>query len=314
MPRPAHGYVNAAGAQVPGVHDITNAYCPKPALVNWAYGRGKAGLPLYEEATLDIGTAVHTMAELDLRGKSLRDIDARLYQILHHGDEILKARAAYRAFCDWRDRVHLQAIAHEATIVSETWQLGGTPDCIAYIDGKMGLLDFKTCTKAPRAPYPEQLLVMAAHAQLWNEANPDRPVEACHIIYLPKDGAPHAHHMTNRMAPLWGEFAWLLRAYAAKHGTPAPRDPHDPEIARLAATEAGKTLRAFAGPPPLPRTRPKQTQLTLDIAPGTLFAAPAANVVKLHEGIPEFLKRPAAPSVKPRVRMRTDGSWFYVKR
>jgi len=325
MPRPPEGYRNRAGQQVPGVHDITNAYMPKPALVGWAYNRGKQGLPLYEKGALDIGTAVHAMAELHLKGDSDREIEAKLKEL---GPlDRAKAQAAYGAFCEWREHFRCKSLAHEVTIVSETYQLGGTPDCIAEISGEIGLLDFKTCTTVPRAPYYEQLLAMAAHATLWNERHPERKIHSCHIIYLPKDGSTPKHHAYANYETQWREFACLLAAFAAKNGTPKPvevtRDPElVAELARLkaelqasAAAEAGKTLRAFAPPPPPRKHVGKGTQLTLDIEAGT---RPPANVVPLRppvDSIPEFLqrKRPAAPSVKPRVRLRADGSWFYVK-
>jgi hypothetical protein len=225
MPRPSDGYRNAAGKQVPGVHDITNAYVPKPALVGWAYGRGKAGLPLYEQNTLDIGSTVHAMAELDLRGRP-----AAIISGLTGEDSRAKAWLAYEAFCVWRESNSVRPIAHEITIVSETHQLGGTPDCIAYIGGEVGLLDFKTCTKAPAKPYHEQLLAMAAHATLWNEQNPRQKVQSCHLIYLPKDGSGHKHHSYAGLESLWQEFRQLLMAFAIKNGMPRPRAAHDAEL------------------------------------------------------------------------------------
>jgi hypothetical protein len=243
VPRPTDGYRNAAGKQVPGVHDITNAYVPKPALVGWAYGRGKAGLQLYEQATLDIGSTVHAMAELDLRGRDAAEIEACAKQALSDPDHRATARKAYEAFCAWRETNSVKAIAHEVTIVSETHQLGGTPDCIAWIGGEVGLLDFKTCTKAPPKPYHEQLLAMAAHATLWNEQNPRQKVQSCHLIYLPKDGSGHRHHSYAGFDSLWREFRCLLTAFAVKNGMPRPVEVNnDPElvaeIARLKAEVA----------------------------------------------------------------------------
>src|SRR5215475_11577258 len=103
---------------------------------------------------------------------------------------------------------------------------------------------------------------MAAHATLWNERHPERKIHSCHIIYLPKDGSTPKHHAYANYETQWREFACLLAAFAAKNGTPKPvevtRDPElVAELARLkaelqasAAAEAGKTLRAFAPPPP----------------------------------------------------------------
>jgi hypothetical protein len=66
MPRPSSGYLNAAGQKIPGTNDVVGRFKDHTALMAWAYNQGKAGLPRYERSTLDIGSAVHKMAELDL--------------------------------------------------------------------------------------------------------------------------------------------------------------------------------------------------------------------------------------------------------
>lgn len=286
MPRPPEGYHNKAGLQVPGVHDIIKAYYPKPALVGWAYNRGKAGVPLYEDA-IEIGTVVHHMAELDLRGQSPERIEATL-QTLRDPTSIDKARKAYKTFCEWRDLLHVKPIAHEVVLVSETHQLGGCPDCIAWIDGHVALLDFKTCGTRPKTPYSEQLAAMAAHAVLWNEAHPEQPVTQCHIIYLPKDGSRFGHHRYADLTRDWREFRRLITAFAAKTGTPQPADPAHAKL----QTEIIKLKAEVAA------LKAKQTvQLPLPLA----------------DGIPAFLKR-TKPNTKPRVRVRTDGSFIFVNK
>jgi hypothetical protein len=278
MPRPDGGYKNAAGKQVPGVHDITNAYVPKPALVGWAYGRGKAGLPLYEQNVLDIGSTVHAMAELDLRGRDSAEIEACPKQALRDPDHRATAWRAYEAFVAWREANSVRPIAHEVTIVSETHQLGGTPDCIAWIGGEVGLLDFKTCTKAPANPYHEQLLAMAAHATLWNEQNPRQKVQSMHIVYLAKDGSGHKHHSYAGLESLWLEFRQLLMAFAIKNGMPRPRSAGaelKAEVAALKAEiEAARVAAALISKgsevsplkpkrPRKPRAKPAPAQLLL---------------------------------------------------
>jgi hypothetical protein len=68
MPRPRNGYTNAAGQPIPGTNDITGRYKDSGALIHWAHKQGAAGLPLYDRSAIDIGSAVHKMAELDLIG------------------------------------------------------------------------------------------------------------------------------------------------------------------------------------------------------------------------------------------------------
>jgi hypothetical protein len=232
MPRPAEGYRNKAGQQVPGVHDITNAYMPKPALVGWAYNRGKQGLPLYEKGVLEIGTTVHAMAEANLKGDSDREIEAKLKELR---DPInITARSAYGAFCEWREAYHVRSLAHEVTIVSEAYQLGGMPDCIAEISGDIGLLEdlHRGAQGALRRAAAGD---GSPRATLWNELHPKQRVASCHLIYLPKDGSTPKHHAYADYAPAWREFAHLLAAFAEKHGTPKGADARDADIAKLPA-------------------------------------------------------------------------------
>jgi hypothetical protein len=286
MPRPSEGYRNRAGQPVPCVHDITNAYCPKPALVQCAYGRGRQGVPLYEERTLDIGTAVHSMAELDLKERPPREIEA-CAKALGNADAAAKARSAYNAFCDWREHFAVKPIAHEVTIVSETHQFGGTPDCIAFVGGAIGLLDFKTCMRSLKEPYREQLLAMAAHATLWNEQNPDRAVSECHIIYLPKGDSAPAHHAYADLGPQWQEFACLLAAFAQKNGTPRPFDTRDAEIARLQAEISRANVAApkprVRHPARSPAKRPKAAPAQLALPPPIALPPPLSEPMTMAE-------------------------------
>src|SRR6266404_8078124 len=76
MPRPKSGYFNAAGQPIPGTHDPISRFMDQTALKIWAHKQGLAGLPIYKRSAIDIGSAVHGMAELDLKGRPDREIEA----------------------------------------------------------------------------------------------------------------------------------------------------------------------------------------------------------------------------------------------
>jgi hypothetical protein len=158
MPRPKNGYVNAAGEPVPGTHDPISRYMDQTALKIWAHKQGLAGLPLYPRAAIDIGSTVHGMAELDLKGRPDREIEAYCHECLAAPDHLRKAFSSFQQFRAWRQQCHVRAIAQEKPMVSETWQYGGTPDTIAMINGGLGLLDFKTSAR----PFPDHLVALAA--------------------------------------------------------------------------------------------------------------------------------------------------------
>jgi hypothetical protein len=72
MPRPKQGYVQP----IPGTHDPISRDMDQTALKFWVYKRGQQRLPLFDRAAIDIGSTVHGMAELDLRGRRYREIEA----------------------------------------------------------------------------------------------------------------------------------------------------------------------------------------------------------------------------------------------
>jgi hypothetical protein len=202
VPRPAKGYVNAAGQSVPGTHDPISRYMDRSALMHWAHKRGLDGLPLYARDAIDIGSAVHAMADLDLKGRPDREIENVAHDAGLPRDGFDKAMRAFMQFRKWRIGCHVQPIALECSLVSEVHQYGGTPDCIALINSKLSLVGFKTSL----IPYADHLVAMAAHAALWNENNLGRLIEAFHWIGLSKDGAEFRHHEYANLSPQW-EFS-----------------------------------------------------------------------------------------------------------
>jgi hypothetical protein len=214
MPRPKNGYTNAAGQPIPGTHDPIKRYMNQTALKIWAYKQGQQGLPLWERAAIDVGATVHGMAELDLKGRPDREIEAYAHECLTVPDQLRKAFASFEAFRRWREQCHVRAIAQEVTLVSEMHQYGGTPDTIALIDGGLGLIDFKTSAK----PYPDHLVALAAHGRLWEENHPNQPLSSYHLLCLPKDGSAFRHHAYADLSQQWELFQLWLAAYRLEKG------------------------------------------------------------------------------------------------
>jgi hypothetical protein len=214
MPRPKNGYANAAGDKIPATHDPISRFMDKSALMIWAHKRGEQGLPLWGRDAIDIGATVHAMADLDLQGRPDREIEKVAQEAGLCRDDYDTAMRAFLQFRKWRIGCHVQPIALEQPLVSEKHKYGGTPDCIAVIDGKVALVEFKTSVK----PFADHLVAIAAHAQLWNEANPDRPIEAFHWIGLPKDGSEFQHHSYADLSIQWEIFTGYLDLWRLEKG------------------------------------------------------------------------------------------------
>jgi hypothetical protein len=215
MPRPTEGYRNKAGDQIPGTSDITKRFKDSMPLLFWAFKRGKDGCKkLYEGYELDIGTAVHMMAELDLQDRPEEDIEFYLTTTLRDPEHLEKARAAFKAYRQWRARFHVEAHVQEASLVSEKYQFGGTLDTVALIRNGLGLVDFKTSKEGK--VYPEHLLQLAAYGLLWEENRPNEVLSAgYHLIMLPKDGSKPIHREYSRadLEPFRQQFLLLRQAF-----------------------------------------------------------------------------------------------------
>jgi hypothetical protein len=256
VPRPANGYVNAAGDSVPGTHDPIIRYMDRSALMHWAHKRGMEGLPLYARDAIDIGSAVHAMADLDLKGRPDREIENVARDAGLPRDDYDKAVRAFVQFRKWRIGCHVQPVALERSLVSELHQYGGTPDCIALINSKISLVEFKTSAK----PYPDQLVAMAAHAQLWNENNPGRLIETFHWIGLPKDGGEFQHHAYADLSIQWQIFLCYLDCWRLEKGLIRKRTKVTAEAPQPAPpAEVAPTHRRSA-PKPVVEQPAKTTQ------------------------------------------------------
>lgn len=279
MPRPANGYRNAADQPIPGVHDITGRFADKSGLINWAYSQGQKGVPLYERGTLNIGTVVHRMCELDLRGASDREIDAVPHEMLSTPGDVDKAWQAFRAFLAWRTAHNVRAIAFEEALVSEELQYGGTFDCIAWVDGVRSLIDFKT-TKSAGQVYLDQRVVMAAHGNLWHEQHPDMPLEAYHLITLPKDGSEPGHHAFADLGTEWHMFALQLECWRLEKGVTKKADPKR----ATAASAAPKPKRARKAKAPEPVTDVPR------LAPPAMNGLSMAEILRANGMVPQLVE------------------------
>jgi hypothetical protein len=167
-------YLNTGDA-IPGVTTVLNILA-KPALVKWANNLGLQGIDSskYRDKMADIGTITHllilqhlTKGELDLTEYSQQDIEA--------------AHGCMKAYYEWEKAHTVLPVLVETPLSSDTYGYGGTPDCLAYVNGELELLDFKTS----KAIWSEYFYQLAAYRQLLIEQ--DYKVERARILRFGKD-------------------------------------------------------------------------------------------------------------------------------
>jgi len=149
-------YTLTDGTVVPGVTTVLQVLS-KPALVTWANKLGLAGIDStkFVDEKAAIGELAHRMIADHLRGA---ETDTSEYS----KQQIGQAENAVLSFLEWAKHKEISPLIVEEPMVSEEYRFGGTPDCLASIDGELTLLDIKTSA----AIFPEMLVQVAAYRQL----------------------------------------------------------------------------------------------------------------------------------------------------
>ena len=165
---PTIQYKNSKDERIPGVTTIIgqNLGWNKQQLMWWANQMGLDGKNHREVAqeAADAGTIAHEMIEYDIKGKDWF-VDQTSDFLKKYKEIIDKAETCYINFLDWKKQVKFEVIHSEIHLVSEIYQYGATPDCIAEINGKLSLFDWKTGSGV----YPDMLIQLAAYKQVWEE-------------------------------------------------------------------------------------------------------------------------------------------------
>jgi hypothetical protein len=132
-------YKLASGKRVPGVTTITGVM-DKPALKKWANRLGLQGIEVekYVDELAVIGTLAHYMIECHCKNQKPDLGD-------YTPNQISLAENSYIKWMFWKDSVKFEPVHNELALVSEKHQFGGTLDIIGRLNGKLTLVDIKTC-------------------------------------------------------------------------------------------------------------------------------------------------------------------------
>lgn len=201
---------------MPSVTTITGRFKDAGGLMYWHWEQGRDGHDFREtkQAAANVGTLVHRMVELSLRGEAVgpRDDDEMELRILWGMPSLVeKAKKAFGAFEEWSAGFKLEPVAQEVRLVSETHRYGGTPDLIARVRGHLCLVDWKTSG----AIYPDYQVQIAAYRNLWNENHPDQQLEdGGHILRFSKDFGDFTQKWFSDLDLAWRQFRLFREAYA----------------------------------------------------------------------------------------------------
>ena len=147
------------GTRVPGATTVTGEL-NKPYLIKWANNLGLDGIDSskYVDEAAKSGTLAHALILQHLTGE---EVDMNQFS----AQQIDLAENSILSFFEWEKRHKIEPVWCERPMVSEKMRFGGTIDCLAYVDGDLELIDFKT----GKAIYPEYFVQTAAYRELLKE-------------------------------------------------------------------------------------------------------------------------------------------------
>jgi hypothetical protein len=280
MPRPSTGYINAAGQKIPGTNDIVRLWGNKYALMRWHNLQGLKGIDTEEDdSALNIGSVVHAGIERHMQGAEKREIAYLFKERLSQEEHREAAYASFRAFLEWYEQCEVNPIEQETSLVSEAHQYGGTPDLIATVRNRIAIVDFKTSKGA--TIYPEAKVAIRAHANLWNEHNPQKfAVQTYHLIALSKNGAGFKHYAFDNLDAQWDLFRCLLDAHRLEKAC-------GPVAGRPSRKSAKPTASAIPTPPKPRIPARTQTQLSMSEVTNDPRQLSMAEILRSYGHLPE---------------------------
>ncbi len=170
-------YLNT-GDSIPGVTTILNSILAKPALIQWAWQCGINGQDYRKvrDTAGDIGTITHLLIMHHLKNTTP--------DLSEYGQQdIGTAQNCMKSFYEWAKAHKLEPILVETPLSSDIYGYGGTPDCLAKVNGELELLDFKTST----AIWNDYFYQLAAYRQLVIEQG-YKDLNRARILRFGKDG------------------------------------------------------------------------------------------------------------------------------
>jgi len=197
------------GKEVPRVTNICNMI-NKPGLYFW-YGKyGTKRCKAISQRSMRFGSLFHRLAELRMNGER---VNIKQYQ--------KPMRGCYRGFIKWRKQRAFGHLETEVILHNQKYGYAGTSDLVATIDGKVGIVDWKTSSDM----YLEHLLQVSAYMVSFKEMTGVTP-DFGGVLIVRKNGtylyrqfswkiAERLHHYFLAALALWKmqNKDWMSKTY-----------------------------------------------------------------------------------------------------
>lgn len=175
----------------------------------------------------DIGSQIHSLIEWTLRASLMEEPGPSP----HICD---KAQWGFMAWEDWRKSVNLKPVYVEQTVFSERYGYAGTMDLLAYVNGVLTVLDWKS----GKAIYPESYLQNAAYRHAIREMGHGDPAQGI-IVRLPKietdpefevKECPPEKHCMEKFLNAKALWEWVQANDTYKPAEPKPESTPDNQL------------------------------------------------------------------------------------
>lgn len=176
----------------------------KPALLPWAVNntveliRASIGSGVEHSESFLEEVYAQAKKESGRIKQAAADIGTQAHELLEHYPESANppddgpVRNCYDAGVSWLTSHQIQWVVKECPVYSRRYRYSGRLDGIAYIDGVLSLVDWKSS----KGVYPEFRLQTAAYVKAYEEEHPSEVIQQRILIRLGKeDGAfdPHVY-------------------------------------------------------------------------------------------------------------------------
>lgn len=163
-------YKNITGDKVPSVTTILGRFKDSGGLIRWSNAEGLKGNKYNDimKKHQDIGTSLHELAEM---------------HILDHYYEYPQdetVRNCFEKFLLWWEESNFEVNWCEKSLISETYNFGGTADVLVNDDT---IIDFKTS----KSIYPDYIVQGSAYRQMVEEVE-NKKINRFILARFPKEG------------------------------------------------------------------------------------------------------------------------------
>ena len=155
------------------------------------------------EAPMTAGSIEHYLIECDLMSITP--------DIVKYPKELVDlAETGFLNYLEWKDNVKFKVYKVEHSLIHKELWYGSTLDCVAWINNKLSLFDWKLAAGI----YEDYLIQIESYRQNWNFNYPMEPLLGMHLLKIDKEEASYTHHYWDQCPETWKTFRCTLKLHS----------------------------------------------------------------------------------------------------